>query len=511
MAALIIGAFVLLFLILSNIKSINFYQIKWEISLFALIFLDFILITLKSNNYAAEKLYGTAGRNTGFLTYMSLLIFLGAALLISSKGWIFRFNTQTLIVSGLLAIYGLFQSVGKEIFPYKSVYENKIIGTFGNPDFQSAFLGIMAVIILTLTLGKDISVFKKIIYIAQALLSLLIAYRTNALQGLLSFIAGIGIVFFLLFLSLRRWKVVATLMALGGVLISLTGLALFNLGPLSSYLYKGSVSARGYYWDAGLEMLRSHMFIGVGLDNYGDWFLRSRSLEAFKFNSFLTADAAHNVYIDLAASGGLPLILLYLCIMILVLRSILLLVKRSEAPDIPFLGLCGGWAAYQVQAFVSINQIGIAIWGWVLSGLIIGYEINTREPVKSKKSIKQWKLHIWAPIVAGITVGGLIGLPPYIASGKFYNSFKSSDVRVILSGAKAAPLDRGRLIQTARLFESRGFHLQAINLVRISTSTFPDSTEAWQQMFGFTSSTQTEKALAKIELRRLDPLNPLYK
>ena len=75
--------------------------------------------------------------------------------------------------------------------------------------------------------------------------------------------------------------------------------------------------------------------------------------------------------------------------------SIIRVVKRSERFDAYFVSLVGAWVAYQTQSFISINQIGLAIWGWILSGLIIGYEINTRVkdtaqsiPTRGKQQIK---------------------------------------------------------------------------------------------------------------------------
>jgi hypothetical protein len=32
------------------------------------------------------------------------------------------------------------------------------------------------------------------------------------------------------------------------------------------------------------------------------------------------------------------------------------------------------WTCYQVQSLISINQVGLALWGWILTGALIAYE-----------------------------------------------------------------------------------------------------------------------------------------
>ena len=52
--------------------------------------------------------------------------------------------------------------------------------------------------------------------------------------------------------------------------------------------------------------------------------------------------------------------------------------KRKTEFDVIFATIVAAWVAYQAQSLISINQLGLGVWGWSLSGLIIGYELNTR-------------------------------------------------------------------------------------------------------------------------------------
>jgi O-antigen ligase len=89
-------------------------------------------------------------------------------------------------------------------------------------------------------------------------------------------------------------------------------LGIFNMGPASKYIYETSVQVRGFYWEAAVRIIHQHPLLGVGFDGYGDWFNRARSAEAFKYNSGVVSDSAHNIPLDIGASGGITLLLAYL-------------------------------------------------------------------------------------------------------------------------------------------------------------------------------------------------------
>ena len=141
-------------------------------------------------------------------------------------------------------------------------------------------------------------------------------------------------------------------------------------------------------------MITDHPFFGVGMDGFGDWYRRSRSPEAVKFNAGIFTDTAHNIPLDIGASGGLPLLIIYLAIVGLALYSIIKVIKRKSEFDVMFAALVAGWVAYEAQSLISINQLALGVWGWSLTGLIIGYEINTRDsgPVEVQKTLRKGKV-----------------------------------------------------------------------------------------------------------------------
>jgi type IV secretory pathway TrbL component len=91
------------------------------------------------------QFFGVYQRQTGALTYISLAILLLSSSLASGKEFIKKFMRVVLIIGALLILYGNIQYLGLEPFPYVNAYTvNAPIGTFGNSDFQSAFMGLIA-------------------------------------------------------------------------------------------------------------------------------------------------------------------------------------------------------------------------------------------------------------------------------------------------------------------------------------------------------------------------------
>jgi hypothetical protein len=302
----------------------------------------------------------------------------------------------------------------------------------------------------------------------------------------------------------------------------LTFLGLINAGPLASVLYKGSLEARGYYWRAGIKMLTDHPFFGVGMDGFGNWYARARPEDYAAKGFFSWSNSAHNVFLDIGSSGGFILLAIYLAIFVLVVVSIIRVIKRSAGFDVYFVALVGAWVAYQAQAFISVNQIGLAIWAWVLSGLIIGYEINTRVkeieqsvPVKAKqhsKSVKNQAQSLSSGVVVSLFVGVLVGAvvagPIYFSNSRFYAAIKANDFAGVESAAYLKPQDEMRLFMLAGIYRNAEMDAKAIEVLRESTVTYPDSYNMWNMWASIPTATPSDIAHAKAQLKRLDPFNP---
>ena len=267
-------------------------------------------------------------------------------------------------------------------------------------------------------------------------------------------------------------------------------------------------------------------FLGVGLDGYGDWYRRTRSLEAtLRRGPEVTSNAAHNVFLDLSSNGGFPLLLIYLAMVLLVIRSVFRILKRAKQFEPTITGLIAVWFAYLAQSVISLNQLGLAIWGWVISGLIIGYEVKSRENVtvtqnkisavkgKVAKKIDAPKVtpHAFMAMVAGLLVGALLGLPPVIASSKYLTALKSQSALQIERAAYIWPMQAYPMGQVVVSLSNNNLQTEALKVLADGVAKFPDEFSMWRLLSEIPNATPEQVAEAKLQMKRLDPLNPNLK
>jgi hypothetical protein len=198
--------------------------------------------------------------------------------------------------------------------------------------------------------------------------------------------------------------------------------------------------------------------------------------------------------------------------------------KRTKNYDPIFVGLVVLWAGYQAQSIISINQIGLAVWGWLLNGLAIAYEKNTRTVDQKAKATslapstrKRGNLEIFSPqLVAGIglIVGFVLAAPPMSADMKWAKVQKTrqlSDLEVALAGGYLTPSNSQRLASVVVNLEESQLPEYAIKYARMGVNFNPENFDAWKVLYYSTKSTAKEKAKAKAEMIRLDPLNNAWK
>ena len=511
---------------LGVILAVNFawlFRIEKFIVGVAIFFMAWNIISaLVSQEPILLNFYGATGRNTGLLTYLCLTILFLSALLMTQIG-----NFKIIIKSFFFAgyfnlIYCLFSLLGVELLPWNNIY-NTILGTFGNPNFIGAFLGMLFVAIFAKLVTPGASVKMILIYISMMVLTFIEIEKSNAVQGLAVSAIGVGFLTWLKIRSLTKSKIVE----FGYLFFSLSigtiaALGALQIGPLTNFVYKSSVSFRGQYWLAGWNMGIDHPVFGVGPDAYGSWYRRMRSPQALLTPGIdTTSNAAHNVIIDIFSSGGFPLLTAYLALIGFVVRSIIRLLKRSREFDSIGSLLTSVWLCYQAQSIISINQIGLAVWGWVFGGLIIAYEKfmtggtqqsnNKTESKNRRGSSKQ--LSEPALVIAsvfGFIIGMLIAMPPFIADAKWRIAMGSGNAEKLKSAAVAWPKDPIRLSQASTIFLDNKFPEEALVLSKLVVKDFPNTYIAWYTYAQMPNLSASEKVLIKNNLNRLDPLNPAY-
>ena len=496
---------------------------------FAVLFLlAAISAVLQSDSPFTQNMYGVYGRNTGFLTYFFLLgIFLGALSIskVDSYHRVFYGLFTTGVVNVLYCGWVIFFG---EVISWNNPYGN-ILGFFGNPNFIGAFLGIWISATSGYFLLAKIGIAKRFALASLLLLAAFEVYKSRAVQGVVVTAAGLALVLFFVIRSRTKSDLPAAIYSFFVIAVGITaGLGALQKGPLAEIIYKTSVSLRGAYWQAGLEMGLRFPLSGVGMDAYGDWYRRTRSVYSATVlpGPNTVTNSAHNVVIDIFAYGGFPLLIAYLGLLVIGFMSIVTRLRKSREYDPIFVALVVAWAGYQLQSIISINQIGLVVWGWVLTGLLISYnrvqdlEFSAMNPEKNSNSkVGNKSQHsssvISSPLIAGIgvVVGLVLAAPPLSADRAWVKSTNSGnflEVQKALTPGYFQPSDSNRLVQFVGILEQNKLVEQAREFALKAVEFNPDNADSWFALYSVQMSTQLEKDRALKNMRRLDPNNPNY-
>ena len=511
------GFSILAILIKSGLS--NFWKYQRSTSIFLLMFLAAGLVAVvASTSPLAQNVYGVFGRNTGFLTYVGLTGILAGAAVLSEKENFHKLTKGLLAVGLLNVLFCALEIAGFNIFGFNNIY-NTILGTFGNPNFISSFLGIFISAFLAYVVSPNVNKWLRISAPFVIALAFYEVLYSNSIQGVVVTFIGFGIVgFFLVRAHLKKASLQIAYLVSGSIAAAFGVAGALQVGPLTQYIYKTSVSLRGEYWRAGLTMGMDNPFTGVGFDTYGDMFRFSRSASAMIMpGPKVITNSAHNVNIDIFAYGGFPLIIAYLGLLVIAAISIIKVIKRSSGYDKYFIPLATSWACYQAQALISINQIGLAVWGWALTGAVIGYERATRqdsvvasEPAAKSKNLKKSKdqnTTAYLTSVAGLAIGVVIAFPPFMADSAWRNAMKSGSAETVQKVATQWPLDSYRLANISILLEQNKYNQQAYDLAKKLTTFNPNYYDGWKIIAGISLPTEEEKANATKMMRKLDPRN----
>lgn len=497
------------------------------VSLTVFFLLAAINATLNSNSPLSQNIYGTYGRNNGLLAYFFLgFIFLCAAILSLQSSY--NLIAKALLIAGVVNIvYCGWVILFGDFIGWNNPYGN-ILGTFGNPNFIGAFLGIFLSAYVAYAISPNRSNIWKWSLAVVVPITFYEIFDSSAIQGRVVAAGGLALVGF----AFLRFKVNRLILGIYSLFVSMVGifavLGALQIGPLTQYVYKTSVSLRGQYWLAGWNAGEANPLHGLGMDALGDWYRRVRDPQAIILPGANTVvNAAHNVFMDMFAFGGWPLLLAYT---LLVGYSAIALFKtfiRQTKFDGTFTALAVAWIGYQVQSIISINQIGLAIWGWLLGGTLIAYEKFTRTNLlveddqrDGSKQIKSKNFSgrpgptetrtIIASFLFGL-IGLLIALPPFTSDTKWKSAMNAQSLPQIEESMNSNyfnPQNTNRyttnirLLEESKLFDlARQYTLEAIEWN-------PEVYDFWRILYFINKSTPEDKELALQKMKELDPLNP---
>ena len=485
-----------------NVKHRNIL-FKLLLLLAILIIVQMLMVLMFTEAPLEQQIFGRGGRGLGFLTYLSLIIIMITISTFSST------STLKLIIYGILfssiisSIYSISQYFGLDIINW-ATRTNGIIGTLGNPNFQSTF----AAMALPLSLiFLKVNNFKyKMAFVSLFLLSIYTIYICGSFQG---YIAGALSLFAVTALYLLQKSKLGFYVLLPNILLLVfaVGAGIFNSGPLSGLLYKYSIESRNEMWRTSLSTSSDNPFFGIGLDSFGDYsnYYKSAS-DAAGINEYI--DNSHNYFLEYAATGGYALALLHIALIVLTIFSFIKVRAIVGKFDLSLAAIFGSWIAFQAQSIISPANIPLLLWNFIITGFIIGaaseiLPIRNSEPLGHKKKITLGKI-LSIPF---LIVALVISYPYFNADRLLLKSSKSGNVLLAMQSAKMYPESVTRYQRVGVELLQAGFIDQSLDVARAAIKFNPNSFYGWALLLS--SPSIEEKNSAVKELKRLDPYNKI--
>ena len=251
---------------------------------------------------------------------------------------------------------------------------------------MSSFLGLASISFFSRLLLEKLPITSKAHYSILILINLFLIWLSESIQGVAVFAAGASIILaFAIRRNLDFNRVIYWLLSIipfGA--ISFFGVA--GLGPLSM-LRQETVIFRRDYWLAGIIMTKENWLDGVGIDSYGDYYEQYRDLEAVvRTGPQRVTNTAHNILLDVSSGAGVLTGLAFFALFALTIARIIKILKRGEF-DPTLAAFSGMFVGFVIFSLISINQIGVGVWGFVFMGYVIG--AGARQELLSHNSLSK--------------------------------------------------------------------------------------------------------------------------
>jgi len=498
---LFLGTLLLLSYVRSLLKFNNYVgMIKLLGLISVLMLLQLSLAMVVSNSPIEQQIFGRTGRGLGLITWGSMII-----LCILSATSINEARSKKLLsglgLSGAFALlYSIFQSYGLDFFPWDSK-TNGVIGTLGNPNFVSSFSSMISLPLLVYVTSKVKAKKTKTLVNTWTLILLIFAInRAESTQGYITVTLAF-ITFFLIYIWYKNKYIffgsLCTFTA--GVIFTIAGA--LNSGPLSKHLYKVSVQSRGEFWSSALEVANTHPLFGVGLDSFGDYFLKYRKTAVI--NEY--TDSAHNYFLDYAANMGYIFMLLNISLIVLTFFSFIKLQRKLSRFDSFTASLFCAYIVFLAQSLISPISIPLILWGFIISGSIIG--LASIEEPSNQTAIDKKNVHLNIFSVV-ILLFGILVIFPYVNTDRLQlQAMNNGDGDLAIKVAKMYPESVVRYSVLSRALLESGLANPALDLARSAVDFNPNSPALWALIVINQSAPISERKAAYQILLKLDPLN----
>ena len=509
--ALIIPKFIILFsisvysipMVFSRLKTLNISK-KQRTALILIPILAFshlVLIIIVSDAPIEQQVFGRTGRGLGLITFLSLII-----LTLSSLVFM-RFNRRRLILNGIVigacfsSMYAFIQRFDLDIFNWDS-RTNGIIGTLGNPNFQSSLAAMAWIPALVIFWSHRYK------YVSLPIVVTLIFGTIYICQSTQGYIGVIGAT--LIFILVKIWFVNKKYFTGSLLLSSIIGVyvvaGMLNYGYLSEYLYKTSVQSRGDFWRSALATAIDNPIFGVGLDSFKDYFFMYRDQVAVNHPFAESADNAHNYFLEFAATGGFPLALMYLAFTSYTFYSFIKVIRRNGSFDPHLTAIFSTWCVLQAQSIISPGNIVLLTWIFMISGAAIGFHLLNYEEDSALK-IKRGNSSTSVVSILLLVVALVITYPLFRTDRVLLEGLNTKNGNLIIESTMLYPRSETKNNLVGLELLKSNLLTQSLEVAKRATQWNPNAVSGWGLIVANPIATNEEREFARLQILRLDPLN----
>ena len=466
----------------------------------SLMIIQMTLVVFTSPAPWEQQVFGKSGRGLGLITEISILIMM----LIASR--YVEFNRIKILTNGVMlsafisSVYAILQKYGLDIFDWYT-RTNGIIGTLGNPNFQSA-LAAIALVPASLYFRNN-SIKSKILSFLMILTFTFTIYVCQSTQGYLIVCFSLCAVVLMYFWY--RNKVIFSGFLLSTLIFGTIAIVgMLKIGPLADVLYKVSVKSRGEFFRSAISGANDNPIFGVGIDSFGDVSAYYKSAtDASGVNEY--TDNAHNYFLNYAVNGGYVLALLYLAISVLTIISFFRFQKLVGKFDFKVASLASLWVGFQAQSIISPGTIPLLLLGSLLNGTIIGLSVWG---VSTRYNPPISKINSSNPFRYFLLFVGLLFIYPYFNVDRLQlHSLKTSDGALAIVSAKSYPESSLRYQRIGNALMESNLLPQSLEVGRAAVEFNPKSIPAWGLILANSTATIKERRQAVKEILRLEPYN----
>jgi O-antigen ligase len=467
-----------------------------------------VLVMVCSKAPFEQEFFGRTGRGLGFLTYFSLLIVMLVVAATFKSNKIEKISFWILLSALFSSIYSIMQFFGFDFADWRT-QTNGIIGTIGNPNFQSSFIAIAFFPSLIYLWKKKL----KIIFIISMLIFLFTLYICESTQGYVALLSSL-FVYLLIMLWFSRKQKLFYLTGISFLAIAIVSVfGMLNKGPLSYYLYKVSVRSRGEMWNTAVTTIRENPWLGVGLDSLGDYSLKYQSEKTAKGIAEYM-DNSHNFFLQFSATGGIPLGALYMLLVLFTVIMFFQTLKEMAKFDDRIIGIFVGWVSFQLQSLISPASIPSLLWNFIFTGIIFSklsiqkdeiHRINHGQ--KNIDTLRKNKSYLIPFRILSVVLSLGITLPLYNADKFAREANLKKDALMAVAAAQKYPESVVRYNRIGADLYSAGLYDLSLEVGRNAIKFNSSSYQTWILILVNPNATQEERITAKENLIKIDPNN----